>query len=176
MHSLFERESNQTLSIKMPHTFSNLYAMFQMGTLTPQFLENNISELERTTFENRIKNNMTRYVNGRVFSQRQIAVLKYMYLMKCKTADSHEYHSKFREHFCQKCKVAKNLKRIMTCSVCTNAGEECSVCLMPFEPADIVATMQCTHQFHEKCILSWLECKHNCPYCRKNFIPTNCTR
>jgi hypothetical protein len=154
----------------MPHTFSNLYAMFQMGTLTPRYLRYNVTATEQNTFRRRIENNMTRYVNGRVFSQRQIEVLKWMYLMKCKTPDSHEYHSKFREHLCQKCKVAKNLNRMMTCSVCTNAGQECSVCLMPMENDEVVATMQCTHQFHKKCILSWLECKHNCPYCRRNFI------
>lgn len=157
----------------MPHTFANLYAMFQMGTLTPQFLENNVTTAEQNTFRRRIENNIQRYLNGRVFSQRQIEVLKSMYLMKCKTADSHEYHSKFREHFCQKCKIANNLKRIMTCSVSTREGVECSVCLIPIEPDEHVATMQCTHQFHKKCILSWLDYKHNCPYCRKNFIPTN---
>ena len=157
----------------MPHTFANLYAMFQMGTLTPRYLRYNVTALEQTTFKRRIENNMNRYVNGRVFSQRQMEVLKSMYLMKCKTTDSHEYHSKFLEYSCQKCKVAKNLKRIMICSLCTNDGIECSVCLMPIENEDVVATMECTHQFHKSCIMSWLECKHNCPCCRRNYLDKN---
>lgn len=154
----------------MPHTFSNLYAMFHMGTLTPQFLENNVTRAERTTFENRICNNMNRYLNGRVFSKRQIDVLKSMYIMKCRgNTSSHEYHSKWRESSCQKCTVAKAQNKCMKCSVSTREGVECSVCLMPIELDDIIATLECTHQFHKSCILSWLHCKMNCPYCRSRL-------
>lgn len=45
-------------------------------------------------------------------------------------------------------------------------GEECTVCLVPFEADDVVASLPCRHNFHRRCITKWLaECKRACPLC-----------
>eukprot|EP00435_Cladocopium_sp_Y103_P065537 s1130_g27.t1 len=35
-------------------------------------------------------------------------------------------------------------------------GQNCSICLAPFEDDSEVAAMQCKHQFHRSCISRWL--------------------
>lgn len=51
-------------------------------------------------------------------------------------------------------------------------SEECSVCLMEYEPGEAVCRPRvCVHQFHAKCIKSWLEKNgRTCPLCRTTFI------
>lgn len=49
-----------------------------------------------------------------------------------------------------------------TCPTCANPGLNCPP-----------VTGECTHSFHEHCILKWLEVqkpKQKCPMCRQNFI------
>eukprot|EP00438_Fugacium_kawagutii_P026633 Skav216845 [mRNA] locus=scaffold2997:88812:101367:+ [translate_table: standard] len=48
-------------------------------------------------------------------------------------------------------------------------GQNCSICLAPFEDDSEVAAMQCKHQFHRSCISRWLsECRKTCPLCGKD--------
>lgn len=45
-------------------------------------------------------------------------------------------------------------------------GEDCSVCLVPFEESDTVTTLPCRHRFHRGCVAKWLtECRNACPLC-----------
>lgn len=48
-------------------------------------------------------------------------------------------------------------------------GQNCSICLAPFEDDSEVAAMQCKHKFHRSCISRWLsECRKTCPLCGKD--------
>jgi len=46
--------------------------------------------------------------------------------------------------------------------------ETCSICLNLFNDDNI--TLPCKHNFHESCIIKWLDTKNNCPLCRSNMI------
>jgi len=41
----------------------------------------------------------------------------------------------------------------------------CSICFSYYAPSQIVS-LQCGHQFHQKCINDWLERNRSCPVCR----------
>ena len=44
--------------------------------------------------------------------------------------------------------------------------KDCTICLEAFENGDKVKIMpQCSHIFHEKCCLQWLDFKFTCPNC-----------
>lgn len=48
-------------------------------------------------------------------------------------------------------------------------GPLCSICLADFDSEDaVLQSKTCSHQFHQQCILDWLERNHNtdCPCCR----------
>ncbi|CAJ1960096.1 unnamed protein product [Cylindrotheca closterium] len=52
-------------------------------------------------------------------------------------------------------------------------GTTCDICLLEFEPGDMVSwspNIECTHCFHKDCILDWLVRKHSCPSCRKDYL------
>ncbi|KAL3944648.1 MAG: hypothetical protein SGBAC_001255 [Bacillariaceae sp.] len=52
-------------------------------------------------------------------------------------------------------------------------GTTCDICLLEFEPGDMVAwspNVECSHCFHRDCILDWLVRKHSCPSCRKDYL------
>lgn len=56
-------------------------------------------------------------------------------------------------------------------SSCT--GPLCSICLADFDSDDtILHSKTCSHQFHQVCILDWLERNHNtdCPCCRVAMV------
>ena len=42
----------------------------------------------------------------------------------------------------------------------------CSICLDVRDAGERVATLECTHAFHEKCVRRWLETSVGCPTCR----------
>ena len=48
--------------------------------------------------------------------------------------------------------------------------ENCSICLEKFKGTDIIKEFSCTHIFHKKCLLKWLEKSNNCPLCKHNMI------
>jgi hypothetical protein len=46
-------------------------------------------------------------------------------------------------------------------------GASCPICFDPFETAQSVAKLRCSHVFHEDCIRNWLLSRHvDCPFCR----------
>ena len=42
----------------------------------------------------------------------------------------------------------------------------CNICLEGFVLGDILRILECKHEFHEKCILTWLKSRNTCPVCR----------
>ena len=42
----------------------------------------------------------------------------------------------------------------------------CNICLEGFVLGDILRILECKHEFHEKCIITWLKSRNTCPVCR----------
>ena len=65
----------------------------------------------------------------------------------------------------------KNLKKIDITK--GNVDEfkdlECNICLSPFEVGETVTKLDCGHDFHDKCILHWLQMHNTCPVCRSEM-------
>ncbi|XP_013138503.1 PREDICTED: E3 ubiquitin-protein ligase RNF181-like isoform X2 [Papilio polytes] len=45
--------------------------------------------------------------------------------------------------------------------------EECSICFEVIQRSQEVMTLPCSHNFHQACILPWLQEQQTCPNCRK---------
>ena len=50
-----------------------------------------------------------------------------------------------------------------------NTVKECSICIKKFIKGEVVRVLKCTHVFHDKCLLPWLEKHSQCPNCRKDL-------
>lgn len=51
----------------------------------------------------------------------------------------------------------------------------CPICSEDFTVGEQALQLQCSHFFHDGCVVPWLELKHNCPICRcevSDRIPT----
>ncbi|KAJ0004893.1 hypothetical protein NQD34_011107 [Periophthalmus magnuspinnatus] len=46
-------------------------------------------------------------------------------------------------------------------------GQTCAVCLEEFRTKDELGVCPCSHAFHKKCLLKWLEIRSVCPMCNK---------
>jgi len=47
---------------------------------------------------------------------------------------------------------------------------ECSICLLNFEPGDMMRVMKCGHRFHKECVDEWLSrYKSVCPLCKTDM-------
>ena len=46
---------------------------------------------------------------------------------------------------------------------------ECVICLQDMEEGQELIMLPCSHIYHEKCILSWVERKRKCPLCDINI-------
>ena len=49
----------------------------------------------------------------------------------------------------------------------------CDICMMDYELGDVVSQSHnenCDHIFHKDCILDWMQKKHSCPCCRRNYL------
>eukprot|EP00929_Paragymnodinium_shiwhaense_P112851 TRINITY_DN81115_c0_g1_i1.p1 TRINITY_DN81115_c0_g1~~TRINITY_DN81115_c0_g1_i1.p1 ORF type:complete len:550 (+),score=69.52 TRINITY_DN81115_c0_g1_i1:55-1650(+) len=46
---------------------------------------------------------------------------------------------------------------------------ECPICLMAFEPDEIVKVAPCRHAFHEECISRWMQVALSCAVCRQEL-------
>ncbi|KAG7281989.1 hypothetical protein CRUP_003047 [Coryphaenoides rupestris] len=49
-------------------------------------------------------------------------------------------------------------------------GQMCAVCLEEFRTRDELAVCPCSHAFHKKCLLKWLEIRSVCPMCNKPIL------
>ncbi|MED6244340.1 hypothetical protein ATANTOWER_005448 [Ataeniobius toweri] len=47
-------------------------------------------------------------------------------------------------------------------------GQTCAVCLEEFRSRDELGVCPCSHAFHKKCLLKWLEIRSVCPMCNKS--------
>ncbi|XP_043912494.1 RING finger protein 122-like [Protopterus annectens] len=48
-------------------------------------------------------------------------------------------------------------------------GQVCAVCLEEFKAKDELGVCPCTHAFHRKCLVKWLEIRSVCPMCNKTI-------
>jgi Ring finger domain len=49
----------------------------------------------------------------------------------------------------------------------------CDICMMDYEVNDMICeskNSECDHIFHKECILDWMQKKHSCPCCRRNYL------
>uniref|UniRef100_A0A668ASJ8 Si:dkey-51a16.9 n=1 Tax=Myripristis murdjan TaxID=586833 RepID=A0A668ASJ8_9TELE len=51
--------------------------------------------------------------------------------------------------------------------VVTELKQTCAVCLEEFRSRDELGVCPCSHAFHKKCLLKWLEIRSVCPMCNK---------
>ena len=42
----------------------------------------------------------------------------------------------------------------------------CNICLENFEVGNILRVLECNHEFHQNCIITWLKSNNTCPICR----------
>lgn len=49
---------------------------------------------------------------------------------------------------------------------------QCAVCLKHYDEDDVVKGLPCKHEFHDSCILPWLNKTNSCPVCRFE-LPTD---
>ena len=76
--------------------------------------------------------------------------------------------------FLDKLKKSKNPKKIVTetCIICLEdlvPKQEVNGSSSKKEEKEEISTLQCGHQFHRKCISSWLKKSPQCPVCRMKF-------
>ena len=48
--------------------------------------------------------------------------------------------------------------------------ETCSICLDEIRENERYELLRCSHFYHKKCILQWLEKSNTCPECRRSII------
>uniref|UniRef100_A0A673FNX5 Zgc:175214 n=1 Tax=Sinocyclocheilus rhinocerous TaxID=307959 RepID=A0A673FNX5_9TELE len=48
--------------------------------------------------------------------------------------------------------------------------QPCAVCLEEFKTRDELGVCPCSHTFHKKCLLKWLEIRSVCPMCNKPIM------
>ena len=46
---------------------------------------------------------------------------------------------------------------------------ECNICLTNFAEGDTVTKLNCSHEFHDNCIIHWLKMHNTCPVCRSEL-------
>jgi Ring finger domain len=49
-----------------------------------------------------------------------------------------------------------------------DGDESCVICLSTYQPAELVKTLPCAHNFHRSCIDQWLVVDRSCPMCKRD--------
>ncbi|XP_058775222.1 uncharacterized protein LOC131649478 [Vicia villosa] len=68
--------------------------------------------------------------------------------------------------------VVDLLEKLQSDYLPSNSTRQCSICLEEFCATSNLVSTKCSHVFHEKCMVSWIQkCTHNsltysCPLCR----------
>lgn len=44
---------------------------------------------------------------------------------------------------------------------------ECSICMETIQRDEVMVKLECQHVYHYNCIHRWLECKRQCPICKR---------
>jgi len=48
--------------------------------------------------------------------------------------------------------------------------KECEICMEKYKLNDVLIYLTCFHNFHEKCLMSWLRVKPICPICKNQIL------
>uniref|UniRef100_A0A3Q2Y5W2 Zgc:175214 n=1 Tax=Hippocampus comes TaxID=109280 RepID=A0A3Q2Y5W2_HIPCM len=56
------------------------------------------------------------------------------------------------------------------CHSLQSLHQTCAVCLEEFRTRDELGVCPCSHAFHKKCLLKWLEIRSVCPMCNKPIL------
>ena len=67
---------------------------------------------------------------------------------------------------CYHLKKYNNLKEII---LIEDSIDQCSICLENFMKKDKKILLNCSHEFHKKCLQEWLNKNNTCPLCRINL-------
>ena len=65
-------------------------------------------------------------------------------------------------------RAINNLKKVEVSELNINDYKNitCNICLENFEVGNVLLILECSHEFHEKCIITWLKTNNTCPICR----------
>uniref|UniRef100_A0A4W4H061 RING-type domain-containing protein n=1 Tax=Electrophorus electricus TaxID=8005 RepID=A0A4W4H061_ELEEL len=80
-----------------------------------------------------------------------LSVIFCCYLFRLKQQDTRQQYSYNECHLCLRCLLQ----------------QPCAVCLEEFRARDELGVCPCSHTFHKKCLLKWLEIRSVCPMCNK---------
>jgi len=79
-------------SKKKNRSINDIMKFFEKDILTPDFLYNNLRDAERLAFYDALSKHPTKYLRGYAqFSEKQLAMLEWLRITKCKNAQC-EYH------------------------------------------------------------------------------------
>jgi E3 ubiquitin-protein ligase RNF181 len=67
--------------------------------------------------------------------------------------------------------ASKELIKNLPSKTVTEDDEKCAICLVPNENLNgqKFLKLPCNHEFHDSCILPWLEKTNSCPMCRQEM-------
>ena len=150
-------------------TFKELLGMFYDNKLTCQTFHNNITEGERQLFKRKLCKSPNKYLRDCELSEKQYDLLKYMYIMKCKSITDTLFHDSFNADRCSDCRIGEKRSKFLQFSENTENDKECAVCISQIDNKETMGILICKHEFHKECIYKWLNCKLTCPCCRYNF-------
>lgn len=51
----------------------------------------------------------------------------------------------------------------------SDINSECSICQKKYQLSERLSTLECSHVFHNSCIMEWGKYNQVCPLCRKNI-------
>lgn len=88
------------------------------------------------------------------------------------TPDDYEMLLQLDESVARSTASRAGVERLVPANEKDFLGESCSICLIAYEPDDLVKALPCAHFFHQECIAKWLleRCRF-CPLCSEEALP-----